>query len=118
MRKNKLGGIMHDVIIHLILIALIFGLFYVASMMRVNSRGVRQQVLEKQIALLIDSADVGIELEIMKENKNGFISGVELKEGKVFVYVAGLTYSKGYPYFSQHDIYVESLEDKFLVRVG
>jgi len=105
------------VITHLILIALIFAVFFLAATSRVHSKVVKQQVLEKQTALLIDSAVQGMVFTINKVNKNGRISNLEIKEGRVFVYVEGQGYSKGYPYFSKYEVILEKEEGKFLIKI-
>jgi hypothetical protein len=111
---------------HLILIALIFGIFFAASANKVNSRAVKQQVLEKQLALLIDSAEPGTDFYIKKININkqiDKIDKIEIKEGRIFAYVNGQSFSKGYPYFSKHSVSVEfvkaekDLDSKFLIKI-
>ena len=84
---------------------------------RVNSKIVKQQVLEKQTALLIDSAMPGMTLIISKKNKNGYIQDIEIKQGRVFVYMDGQGFSKGYPYFTSHDVNLQKEEDRFLINI-
>lgn len=115
--KNKRASIVHQTIIHIILIGLIFVIFLMATAERANGRGVKQQVLEKQITLLIDSAEAGMDFEIRKMNINGLVEDVRVKDGKVFVKVAGLSSIKGYPYFSKYSIDVRDDGDKFVVSV-
>ena len=114
---EKKGGLLNQVIIHLILIGIILALFLFATAGKINARGVKQQVLEKEVALLIDVAVPGMSFEIEKNNFNGYVSGVEVKEGRVFVEVAGLNAFKGYPYFSRYGVSVEEEDDKFVVSV-
>lgn len=114
---GKRGGLLNQVIIHLVLIGIIFALFLFATAGKINARGVRQQVLEKEIALLIDAAVPGMSFEIRKNNLNGFVSLVEVKDGKVFVSVAGLNAFAGYPYFSRYSVSVEEEAGKFVVFV-
>jgi len=108
---------LNQVIIHLILIGIILALFLFATAGKINARGVKQQVLEKEIALLVDAAVPGMSFEIEKNNFNGYVSGVEVKEGKVFVEVAGLNAFEGYPYFSRFGVSVIEKDDKFVVSV-
>ena len=115
--RNKRGGLLNQVIIHLILIGIILALFLFATAGKINGRGVKQQVLEKEIALLVDAAVPGMSFEIEKKNFNGFVSGVEIKEGKVFVEVAGLNAFAGYPYFSKYSVGVVEEESKFIIFV-
>ncbi len=114
---SKRAELMHEVIIHIILVGLIFAVFFMATSEKINARGVRQQVLEKQTALLIDSAVLGMSFEIPKKNLNGIVQSVELKEGKVFIGIEGLVSFKGCPYFSKYSISVEESQDKFIIRI-
>jgi len=115
--KNKRASIMQQIIIQIILIGLIFAIFLMATAERANARDVKQQVLEKQIALLIDSAEAGMNFEIRKMNVNGLVESVEVRDGKVFVRVEGLSSIKGYPYFSKYSVRVRDDGDKFVVSV-
>ena len=103
---------------HLILIALIFAMFFLAAMYRVNSRGVKQQVLEKQLALLIDAAEPETKITVQKLYLNGRINRLELREGRIFVYVDGQGFSKGYPYFSKHNVWLDYDENSYHIKVG
>ena len=91
--------------------------FLFATAGKINARGVKQQVLEKQMALLIDSAVPGMSFEIAKNNVNGIVQKVEVKEGKIFIMVGGLGSFKGYPYFSRYSVSVREEESKFVVSV-
>jgi len=115
--KNKKGGILEVTIIHIVLIGIIFALFLFAMQAKINSRGVRQQVLEKQMALLIDSATPGMNFEIRKKGFEGTIHGVEVRDNNIFISVAGLESFNGYPYFSLYSVKVEEESDKFVVSV-
>ena len=101
----------------MILIGIILALFLFATAGKINARGVKQQVLEKEIALLIDVAVPGMSFEIEKNNLDGFVSGVEIKDGRVFVEVAGLNSFEGYPYLSRYEVGVVEEDDKFVVSV-
>jgi len=115
--KNKRGGLLNQVIIHLILIGIILALFLFATAGKINARGVKQQVLEKEIALLIDASVPGMSFEVEKNNLNGFVSGVDVSDGRVFVMVEGLNAFEGYPYFSRYSVDVIEKEDKFVVSI-
>ena len=115
---QKKGEILNQVVIHIILVGIIFAIFIFATAGRINGRGVKQQVLEKEIALLIDSAEEGMEFGIRERMINGKINNIEIKEGKVFVSVENLGSFKGYPYFSKHPVSVRKEENKFIIRVG
>jgi len=114
---NKKASLLNEIIIHIILIALVLAVFLFATAGKIGGRDVKQQVLEKQIALLIDSAEAGMSFEIYKLNMNGLVDNVEIRNGKVFVSVEGFASTKGYPYFSRYSVEVDSDETKFTVRV-
>jgi hypothetical protein len=114
---KKRGRLLNQIVVHIILVGIIFAVFFMATAGKVNARGVKQQVLEKQMALLIDSADRGMSFEIEKENLNGRVSKIEIKNGRIYVSVAELNSVKGYPYFSPYVVSIEELPDKFVVRV-
>jgi len=115
--KSKKASLLHQVITHIILIALVFGLFFLAATANVDSKGVKQQVLEKQIALLIDSADSETKIIVHKSNKYGSITNLEIKEGRVFAYVEGQGISKGYPYFSEYDVILEKDDENYYIKI-
>jgi hypothetical protein len=114
---RKKGEILNQVIIHVILIAFIFALFLMATAEKINGRGVKQQVVEKQTALLIDSAVSGMSFEIPKYNDNGLITKLEIRNERIFATVDGLPGNKGYPFFSRYSVSVSDMGDKFIVRV-
>jgi hypothetical protein len=113
----KKAEVLNQVVIHIILVTLIFALFFMASAGKINARDVKQQVNEKQIALLIDSAVSGMSFEIKKNNENGIISKIEIKEGRVFVVVSGFASRQGYPYFSKYSVTVKEETDRFIIFV-
>ena len=115
--KNKSASILNQIIVHLILIGIIFALFISAVAGNVNARGVRQQVIEKQTALLIDSAIPGMSFEIKKKNVGGSVHSVELRNGRIFVGVDSFGSLRGYPYFSRYSVSVKEEIDKFVVSV-
>ena len=115
--EGKRGELLNKVIIRLILIGIIFALFLFATAGKINARGVKQQVLEKEIALLIDSAVPGMEFEISKENLNGYVSDIEFSRGRVYVAVDELGSLKGQPYFTKYSVSVVEEADKFMVSV-
>ncbi len=103
---------MQEVIVHLILILLITTLFILNLSSKIDSRSVKQQVLEKQTALLIDSAIPGMNFIIQKNNVNGYISKIEIKDNKIFIQIDGLVSLRGYPIITQHLIQLIEDEDQ------
>ena len=117
MMKSKRANILNQVVIHIILVGIIFAIFFMGVAGQVNGRDVKQQVLEKQLALLIDSAEPEMNFDILKMNVNGLVSRIDIRDGRVFVFVDGFPSFDGYPYFSKHGVSVEELEDRFRVSV-
>ena len=115
--KSKRAGILNQVVVHIVIIGIIFAIFIFATAGKVNARDFRQQVIEKQIALLIASSEPGFSFEVNKVNLGGEINSIEIKEGSVFVMVDGLRSVKGYPYFSPYRVSVEDLGNKFLIKI-
>ena len=116
-KKNKRGSSLSQTVVQIILVAFILAMFIFVHADKINSRGVRQQVLEKEIALLIDSAVPGMSFGVFKSNANGIIGSVEVRGGSVFVSVDGFSSLNGYPYFSMYSVSVSEEIDKFVVRV-
>jgi hypothetical protein len=115
--NKKASSLMYQVIKQVIIITLLFALFFGAANAKVNSNGVKQQVLEKQIALMIDSARDGMSFKVFKVNGDGVVDSIEIREGRVFVYIGGLVSSKGYPFFTKYDVGLDKVEDGFLIKV-
>ena len=116
--RNKKASLMHQVIIHLILIALIFALFFLTASYRTESRGVKQQVLEKQLALLIDSSKPETTITIQKLYMKGQISDLKVDSDRIYVYVNNQGFSKGYPYFTKYGVSVDSDQENYLLDLG
>jgi len=114
---NKRAELLNQVIVQIILVVLVFAVFLMMTADKVNARGVRQQVVEKELALLIDSAVSGMSFAVWKINMNGIISDVEIKDGRVFVSLEGLNALKGHAFFSKYDVSVVEEDDKFVVIV-
>jgi hypothetical protein len=114
---KKSGEIAQQNIILVIIIALVFVLFITGIAQRGDARGVKQEVLEKQIALFIDSAESGINLSLRRQNINGHIDDIRVKDGRVYVSVEGLSSAFGYPYFSSFRVRVYDRPDGFTLEV-
>jgi len=115
--REKRGELLNQVVIHLILIGIIFALFIMAVAGNVNARGIRQQIAEKQVALLIDSAVPGMSFEIREKSFGGFVHNVELRKGRLFISVDGYNSVGGYPYYSKYAVTVSRTDGKFVVSV-
>lgn len=115
--KNKKGGVNQQYLVEIILAGLIITLFLFATMQKSDSRYVKQQIIEKQTALLIESASPGMSFTLNKANQNGFINNIKIENGRIFTNVEGLKSIKGYPYFSKYTILVKQENDKFIIEV-
>ncbi|MGK0209188.1 MAG: hypothetical protein ACI83O_000458 [Patescibacteria group bacterium] len=118
MINDTKGAMLQKYIVQIILVVILITLFLYATAGKVDTRGVKQQVLERQVALLIDSASPGMEFTIKKDTPNGLISDIELRNGRVFVTVNGLGPISGYRYITLYSVLVVSRGDSFVVVVG
>lgn len=116
-KKNKKANLLQQSVTHVIIIGLIFGLFFLATTVKANSRSVKQQILEKEIALLIGSGVPGMDFYVSKINLWGKIDSIKLDKNKVFVSVEGYTLSKGYNYFTKNNVYIETTKDGFFIKI-
>jgi hypothetical protein len=115
---DKRGEIDKSILVQIIFITLIMAMFLSITASKINGRGVRQDILENQIAMLIEAAESGMSFEISELNANGIIDDIRIKEGKVFVYVDGLVSASGQSYFSQYEVKVLKEEDKFRIIIS
>ena len=74
-------------------------------------------MLEKQVALLIDSAKPETTIIVSKIYMNGKVTNLEIKEGKIFVYVDNQGFSRGYPFFTEFNTEVDSDDENHYLRV-
>jgi len=115
--KRGEGSLVSKFVIHLILVGLVFVIFMVAISGMTSGRDIKQQVLEKELALLIDAGAPGFSFEIMRVNVKGVVGDVRVEDGRIYVDVDGFRSSGGYPYFSRYDVEVEESKSKFIVRI-
>jgi hypothetical protein len=115
--KGKRGNLVEQVLIHIILIALLFALFFMANAGKINARGLKQQMIEKQTALIIEASEPGFIYEIEKFNEDGFIDDMAIKQGRVYAKVNGLTSAKGYPFSSPYSVTLEKKDYKFVIKI-
>ena len=114
---GKKGSILNEMIMQLILMAVITLVFFMAVSGQATARGVKQQVLEKELALLLDSARPGSSFEISKRNFGGVINEIKYRNGRIFVTVNGLVSVKGYPVHSRFEINVREEGGRFVLEV-
>ena len=116
--RNKRGEIDHSVLIQIILIGLVLAMFVFSTASKVNNRGVRQDIIESQVAMFIDAGVPGMSFEIYKLNTNGLIGDVNLEKGTILISLDGLSSFRGKPYFSQYDVKVLKEPNKFVVVIS
>ncbi len=114
---NKTAGISQQNVILIIIIGLVFALFVIGMAQRADSRGIKQEVLEKQIALFVDSVDSGVNFTLRKQNINGYIDDIRVENNRVYVAVEGLASLNGYPYFSSLGVKVHEGVNEFVLEV-
>jgi hypothetical protein len=123
MKTSKKGAsnFMFQVIVHLILVGLIFAIFFLSASSRANSQNTRRQVIEKQLALLIESGEPGMTFSLTKINMNGKIERIEIKNdekgARIYAYPTGVSVSKGYQFFSRYNVGVSEDEYKFYIKI-
>lgn len=119
MMKNKKATNSQEVIIHLILIILITTLFVLHLSSKIDSRYIKQQVLEKQTALLINSAIPGMNLTIEKANVNGYINEIKIEKNKVYIRLDGIPSNNGYQFISQYNVILteDETKTKYIIQI-
>ena len=118
MAIQKRAMMLREVIIHLILIGLIFALFFFATAGRVSRDEVKQQVIEKEVALLIDAAEPGTTISLKKVTANGVINEISIDDKRnIHARVNNFVSLKGYPFFSKNVVSVRSDETKLYIDV-
>ena len=113
--KNKKAGVLQSTLIHIVLIGLIAAIFLISNGQRIDSRYTKQQIVEKQLALFIDSAIPGMEFTIMKTSGKSHINKLEIIDNRIYATLNSLPSANGYPIFSQHNI--EITETDFVFRI-
>jgi len=115
--KRKKANMLYQIILQLIIVGLIAALFFASALNKVNSRGVKQQVIEKQMALLIDSAPQNTIFTIKKQHVNGYINNMEIRDSRIFAYVDDQKISKGYAYFSRYSVELKADEQNYYIFI-
>ena len=120
-KMNKKAGadLTRQIIFQIILVGLILGIFFASASLRVNGKAVKQQILEKQLALLIDSAIPETTLIVNKLNEKGKIKSIEIRNGRIFVLVEDSKISNGYPFFTKYNVNAKYEEEngRFLITI-
>jgi len=114
--KNK-RALTKQTLVGIIFVTMVLILFTSAIWQRTDSRGVKQDMTEKQTALLIDSAISGTNIIIYKKNNDMIVNSVEIKNSNVYINIDGLVSISGYPFFSKYTVYVVEEEDSFNIIV-
>jgi cell division protein FtsL len=104
-----------SILMQIIFIAIVLALFMISVGNKINARGVRQDIVENQVATLIEAAVPGFSFEIAKLNSNGVVNDLKLEDGRVYAEVDDLKSVDGRAYFSQYN--VELIEEPSKYRV-
>jgi hypothetical protein len=115
--RSKKGALLQKYTIHIILFALVLALFMYATYKKSDSSYVKQQIIEKQIALLIDSAYPGMDFYIENQHIDGVINDIKITNGRVYVTIDGFASLSGYRYFSKHLVSVDEVTNQFVIKV-
>ena len=117
--KNKKASfdIIKETILHIFLIGLIFAIFLLGISLQTSSYNTKQQVLEKQTALMIDSGFPGNEIIIQKKNRNGYISDLKLEDNKIFIFLENQKQLKGHAYFSEYVVKLEEQPEYYIIKI-
>ena len=67
--------------------------------------------------MLIEASPQNTQLEINKQNVNGLIKNVEIKDYRISIDVGSVESEKGYMFFSKYDVSVKEEETKFIIKI-
>lgn len=115
--KNKKGSEEKKAPVELIFAGIILALFLLMTGGKIENRGVKQDIVENQIALLIESGVPGMTFRISKVNPNGNINDLRLENSRVYVKLDGLASQSGRKYFSRYNVSLEDDVTKYIVRI-
>ena len=115
--KNKRADTLQTALAHILIIGFIATIFFISNAQRIDNRFVRQQIIEKQIALFIDSAIPGMEFTIMKMKEGSYINKLEIKDDYIYATVNSLPSAKGYPIFSPYSIQINQDEWEYRISI-
>jgi hypothetical protein len=116
----KRGSLLQTTIIHIILVALVLSLLLFAILGRGSVSIVKQELLEKQTALLIEVSPVETVLEIKKENTYGIINDIRILQNKIYIDMGSAISKNGYPFFSRYIVSIKNDEkqNKFIITIS
>lgn len=115
--KNKRGNLPQQHLVYIIILVMVISLFLLAVNTKADSRGIKKQIIEKQLALMIDSAMPETNLTVRKQYINGYINDIIIKDSRIYVSVDGLKSLDGYPLITENKVYVTKLDDKYIIEV-
>jgi hypothetical protein len=82
-----------------------------------EGRGVRQDIIESQLAMFIDAAEPGMTFDVFRVNADGLIEDIKVDGNKVYVKIDGLESSSGKSYFTPYSVRVSKEEGKYQVII-
>ena len=115
--KSKRGDSLQQNLIYIIILVLVISLFLLTIYTKSDSRYLKKQVLEKQTALMIDSAVPNTDIILRKQYISGFINDITIEDSRIFITVDGLKSVEGYPLLTEYSLDVSETDDKFVIEV-
>lgn len=118
-KSKKRGSTLQQTLVHLILVAIVLALLFVAVVGRSSSSEIKQQLLEKQTAILIEASTPGTVLELNKENVYGAtrINNLRIEGTRIYIEVDATKSAKGYPFFSKYNVTATEKPTKWLIHI-
>ena len=105
-------------IIGIIIMSLVSCIFIYAIAKRTDDRGVKQELVEKQTALLIDSAPKNTYILVPKINNGMAVTSFEMEDNKIFIGIDDLNSVEGYSFFSKYTVSYNEEENYYRVKIG
>jgi hypothetical protein len=115
---NKNGGFLQKSIISIVLVMTVFALLLVFISHRSESLGFKQQFLEKQMALIIDSGIPGTVFYLNKLSSDVLIDDVSIRDGRIFIKISGFSSLTGYPYLTPYLVTAEDIGNKWRISLS
>ncbi len=111
--QNPIG----QMIVSLIIIGFVAVIFMFGIVRKLDDRGVKQDLAEKQTALLIEASLPNTNIIIYKKNFGMTVSSVKIKDGKIFIDLDGLISLKGTSFISNNHVLVMEEEKQFRIVI-
>lgn len=111
--QNPIG----QMIVSLIIIGFVVVIFMFGIVKKLDDRGVKQDLAEKQTALSIEASLPNTNIIVYKKNSRMVVDSVKIKDNKIFIDLDGLISLKGTPFFSQNHVLVIEEDNQFRIII-